>query len=446
MPQILQQTAQSQQPGLLLERVWRLLTAVMTRPTYLELLVENGGALKQLLALCESSAMVAEQLARYPILLDELLDPCLLAKPTPLDQYRQELQQFMLRILPEDEEGQLEGLRQFKQIQQLRVAAADVSGKLPLMKVSDHLTRLAEVLIEAVANLAWQQLVGRHGLPRVGEYGIERGFAIIGYGKLGGLELGYGSDLDLVFVHDCQAQQPTQGPKAIDSGRFYLKLAQRILHIFTTRTSSGILYDVDMRLRPSGKSGLLVSSCHAYQSYQLNEAWVWEHQALVRARLVYGAEPFRQWFSDVRVQVLQQERDESKLRDEVRLMRQKMMEQSAPRGGFDLKRSHGGIIDIEFIAQYLVLRYTSPACEAMSRWSDTIRILDEAVLAGLLEQEQAKRLQGAYRKLRELIHRHTLDRLEPHLDDVSPERQWVIDAWQQLLGSGGVETKEPQQG
>jgi glutamate-ammonia-ligase adenylyltransferase len=195
--------------------------------------------------------MVASQLARYPLLLDELLDPNTLYQPTATDAYRDELRQYLLRVPEDDEEQQLEALRQFKQAQLLRIAAADIAGTLPVMKVSDHLTWLAEAIIDAVVQQAWTQMVARYGQP-THLANVRARFCGVGYGKLGGWELGYSSDLDLMFLHDCPMDVMTDGEREIDGRQFYLRLAQRIMHLFSTRTSSGILYEVDARcVRPA---------------------------------------------------------------------------------------------------------------------------------------------------------------------------------------------------
>lgn len=270
--------------------------------------------------MCQS--WIAQQLAKFPMLLDELIDPAQLYDTTSLDDYGSELRQYLLRVPEEDMEQQMEALRQFKLSQQLKIAAADVTGVLPIMQVSDHLTFLAEAIIEQVVQQAWQQMTERHGVPP-GLADGEIGFAVVGYGKLGGIELGYGSDLDLVFLHNAKGGS-TDGDKPLDVGHFYLKLAQRILHLFSTRTMSGELYEVDMRLRPSGASGLLVSEIGHFGEYQQQEAWTWEHQALVRARFVFGDNALAQEFQAVRDSVLRQARDRKQLASEVREMRLKM--------------------------------------------------------------------------------------------------------------------------
>ena len=438
MPELLRLVVASREPARLFERVCTLLTRIFTRSAYLQLLAENPAALRQLVRLCDESNLVSEQLARYPILLDELLDPQHLYHPTPLDQYKPQLRQFLLRIPEEDVEQQMEALRQFKQVQLLRIVAADIAGALPLMKVSDHLTWLAEAITEEVVNQAWAQMSERYGVPPEVAVSGQRGFAVVAYGKLGGIELGYGSDLDLVFLHGGDPNSYTDGRKPIDSRQFYLRLAQRILHLFSTRTPSGILYEIDMRLRPSGDSGLLVSSLSAYEQYQQQEAWTWEHQALVRARPIYGDDAVVAEFARIRRDVLAKERDLPTLAREVREMRQKMRDHllKAGEGEFDLKQSPGGMVDIEFIAQYLVLAHACGEPDALTRWSDNVRIFDECVMAGVLTLEQAEGLKQAYLEIRNLGHRLNLSEISRKVgDDQLPrERGHVLAVWQQLLG------------
>lgn len=444
MPELLKLVAGSREPGRLFERLCQLLARIFTRSAYLQLLAENPGALRQLVRLCEASHLVSEQLSRYPILLDELLDPQHLYHPTPLDHYKPQLRQFLLRIPEEDVEQQMEALRQFKQVQLLRIVAADIAGALPLMKVSDHLTWLAEAIIGEVVNQAWSQISERYGVPpEVAESG-ERGFAVVAYGKLGGIELGYGSDLDLVFLHSGAPGGYTNGPKSIDSRQFYIRLAQRVLHLFSTRTPSGILYEIDMRLRPSGDAGLLVSSLEAFERYQQEEAWTWEHQALVRARPVYGDERLLAEFARVRREVLARERDPAELAKAVREMRAKMRDHllKAGEGEFDLKQSPGGMVDIEFIAQYLVLANACEHPQALTRWSDNVRIFDECVMAGVMDLADAEGLKHAYLEIRNLGHRLNLSEVSRRVGDeqLLTERQHVLRLWQQWLecGADGV--------
>ncbi|MFM2483209.1 bifunctional [glutamate--ammonia ligase]-adenylyl-L-tyrosine phosphorylase/[glutamate--ammonia-ligase] adenylyltransferase [Celerinatantimonas sp. YJH-8] len=410
MPVFLQMIAAHAQSDILAPRLFALLEAILSRSAYLQLLLENSGALQQLFRLCEASALVAEKLQMYPMLLDELLDPQILYQPVSESSYQAQLNTFMLRIEPDDLEQQMEALRQFKQIQILHIAASDIVGALPVMKVSDHLTVLAEAITGKVVQLAWQQMVQRYGYPQgIASEQSETGFAVIGYGKLGGIELGYGSDLDLVFMHNCESYAPTTGPKQIDSKQFYLRLAQRIMHLFQARTASGILYEVDMRLRPSGQAGLLVTSVDAFEAYQQQKAWTWEHQALVRARVIYGDAELQQRFSRIRHQILATVRDVNLLRQDVVTMRDKMQAHldRSNDSQVDLKQSRGGMVDIEFIAQFLVLAY-GYQFESLTQWSDNVRIFEQAHQAGLLSESEQHQLTQTYLDIRNQSHRLAL--------------------------------------
>ncbi|KYN81784.1 glutamine-synthetase adenylyltransferase [Vibrio cidicii] len=419
-----------------LPRVFFLLHSIVTRTTYLELLDEHPAALTQLVRLCTASPMISQQLARYPILLDELIDPQQLYNPIPLESYRTELRDFLARIPEEDMEQQMEALRQFKQICILRIAAADIAGVLPVMKVSDHLTYLAEAIVEAVVHQAWQQVAEKYGEPTHLKEREGKGFAVVGYGKVGGWELGYNSDLDVVFLHDCPTNVYTDGKKEIDGRQFYLRLAQRIIHIFSTRTASGILYEVDTRLRPSGASGLLVCPVDAFDEYQRQEAWTWEHQALVRARMIYGDDDLASEFARVRHEVLALPRDENQLKKEVAEMRVKMREHLGGKKAdrFMLKQDQGGITDIEFLAQYLVLNF-SASKPKMTRWCDNVRIFETSIAQGVMDESQALALTQAYTRMRDEIHKRNLLNLDADvaLDKFTAERQVVMDAWNAWL-------------
>lgn len=437
MPNLLAEVCARQEADTILSRLTPLLLGIMTRTTYLELLLESRAALAQLIRLCAASPMVASQLARYPLLLDELLDSATLYQPIAPDAYSDELRQYLMRVPEEDEEQQLEAVRQFKQAQQLRIAAGDIAGVLPVMKVSDHLTYLAEAIIAAVVQQAWGQMVARYGQPSHLQQREGRGFAVIAYGKLGGWELGYSSDLDLVFLLDCPADVMTDGERSIDGRQFYLRLAQRVMHLFSTRTSSGILYEVDARLRPSGAAGMLVSTVEAFDEYQRNEAWTWEHQALVRARMVYGESGVQQQFESIRRAILCRERDADALRTEVREMREKMRQHLANKDSslFDLKTDAGGITDIEFIVQYLVLRYAAHE-PRLTRWSDNVRILDLMAQYGVMEESEASALKLAYVTLRNELHHLALQELSGRVSQnrFVAERQLVQQSWNKWLG------------
>ncbi|HAL9672903.1 TPA: bifunctional [glutamate--ammonia ligase]-adenylyl-L-tyrosine phosphorylase/[glutamate--ammonia-ligase] adenylyltransferase [Escherichia coli] len=436
MPHLLSDVCAREDAAVTLSRITALLVGIVTRTTYLELLSEFPAALKHLISLCAASPMIASQLARYPLLLDELLDPNTLYQPTATDAYRDELRQYLLRVPEDDEEQQLEALRQFKQAQLLRIAAADIAGTLPVMKVSDHLTWLAEAMIDAVVQQAWVQMVARYGKPNHLNDREGRGFAVVGYGKLGGWELGYSSDLDLIFLHDCPMDAMTDGEREIDGRQFYLRLAQRIMHLFSTRTSSGILYEVDARLRPSGAAGMLVTSAEAFADYQKNEAWTWEHQALVRARVVYGDPQLTAHFDAVRREIMTLPREGKTLQTEVREMREKMRAHlgNKHRDRFDIKADEGGITDIEFITQYLVLRYAHEKPK-LTRWSDNVRILELLAQNDIMEEQEAMALTRAYTTLRDELHHLALQELPGHVpeDCFTAERELVRASWQKWL-------------
>ncbi|MGL4224589.1 MAG: bifunctional [glutamate--ammonia ligase]-adenylyl-L-tyrosine phosphorylase/[glutamate--ammonia-ligase] adenylyltransferase [Vibrio sp.] len=419
-----------------LARVLNLLHNIATRTTYLELLDEHPAALVQLVRLCTASPMISEQLARYPILLDELIDPQHLYHPIPLESYQSELRDFLARIPEEDMDQQMEALRQFKQISILRIAAADIAGALPIMKVSDHLTYLAEAIVEAVIRQAWLQVSSKYGEPTHLKQRDGKGFGVVGYGKVGGWELGYNSDLDIVFMHDCPAEVYTDGEKVIDGRQFYLRLAQRVMHIFSTRTASGILYEVDTRLRPSGVSGLLVCPTQAFDEYQRQEAWTWEHQALVRARMIYGDAPLQQAFATTRHEILCLPREPEQLKQEVVAMRLKMRDHLSGKkaGRFMLKQDQGGITDIEFLAQYLVLCFSHQQPQ-LTRWSDNVRIFESLMQHQVMDEAQALALTQAYTSMRDQIHRRNLLNQSADVRDTQfvVERQQVIQAWQQWL-------------
>lgn len=436
MPTVMDQLCQREDYLLLLPRILNILDKITLRTTYLELLQEREEILPLLLTLCGQSIMVAEQIARHPMLLDELIIQKSLTQVMALDQYKSALNDFLIRIPEEDEEALIDGLRQFKQSQILRIASADILGVLPVMKISDHLTYLAEAIIGAVVNMAWKSLTQRFGQPAHLHAG-EQDFAVIGYGKLGGIELGYNSDLDLVFLHNAPEDSETVGgKKSISSHQFYLKLAQKINAMFNLNTSAGVLYEVDMRLRPSGEAGLLVSTFSAYDHYQKNEAWTWESQALVRARCVYGSSELAARFEQIRQSTLALPRTSGQLQQEICEMRQKMYQHlsHSDEAHFHLKTDKGGITDIEFIAQYLVLNYAHQSPE-MAVWSDNVRIFDSAMSVGLLSEEEGERLKNGYTRLRNKIHHLNLLRRPSVVpsSEFANERDFVTQMWTKIF-------------
>ena len=435
MPRLLDAICNGQQAIMVFSRILPLLVNIVSRTTYLELLLEYPSALKQLIRLCSASPMISDQLAHYPILLDELIDINSLYQTIEPNEYKSQLYQYLLRIHVDDEEQQLEALRQFKQMQLLHIAAADVEHILTTMKVSDHLTYVAEALLDFVVQMAWSQMVERYGKP-AHLADNHKGLVVVAYGKLGGWELGYGSDLDLVFLHDCPANSVTNGDKQIDSRQFYLRLVQRIIHLFNVRTSFGILYEVDVRLRPQGDAGLLACSLDSFADYQMNEAWTWEHQALVRARAVYGENDLIKRFNQIRHDVLCKPRDENQLKTEVRQMREKMRNHLGTTQAelFNLKIDEGGIGDIEFLSQYLVLNYAH-SHPKMTTWSDNVRILELATHYQIMDSDEAEQLTQAYIDMRNQIHQLALQLLPSTVNSSQfyREKQIVKQSWQKWL-------------
>lgn len=438
IPLLLGAVCSTEAPSKTLMRVLLLIEAVTRRTSYLALLFENPMALSQLVRLCAASSWISSLLTQHPVLLDELLDPRTLYHPPDRQSLEQELRQMLSHIPPEDQERAMDAMRQFKQVNILRVAAADVSEAMPLMVVSDHLTNIAEVLLDEALTLAWNYLVARHGRPWCGDDVLcETGFAVIAFGKMGGLELGYGSDLDLVFLHSSDSEgRGTSGDKPVDNAVFYARLAQRTLHILGARTSAGVLYEVDMRLRPSGASGLMVSSVQAFADYEHKQAWTWEHQALVRARMVAGDPAIASQFDAIRREVLGQPRDKDNLRKEVQKMRERMRgELSSDKSDtFDLKQGLGGIADIEFMVQYGVLAWVHKY-PALLDFSDNIRLLEGLAREGCMDEVDVALLCDAYRTYRARLH-HLVLQDQPGLvpaTEFEQEREGVQRIWQELM-------------
>jgi len=436
MPQLLRAVALEPHAGEVLGRLLTLLEAVIRRTAYLDLLVENQPVLGHLVRLVAESPWVGEQLARQPALFDELLDPQQLYSPLHRDALEAELDTLLARVDSDDLEQQMERLRQFSLGNRLRVAAADLIRAIPLMVVSDYLTEIAEVVLGRVYRMAWEHMVERHGRPQQID-GDDSGFAVIGYGKLGGIELGYSSDLDLVFLHGSRdVNAVTDGKRSVSNDQFYIRLAQRMIHLLNTRTPSGQLYEVDTRLRPNGSSGLLVSSLNAFRAYQEKNAWTWEHQALIRARMVAGDTGVAAQFEAIRREVLGRARDPDALRDEVCQMRARMRTELDKSGAerFDPKQAVGGVADIEFMVQYAILRWSHDH-PALLAWTDNVRLLDSLAAEGLLPRDQADLLADTYRSLRAAAHRAALrgeDGLLP-AGEFAEARAAVSAVWHELM-------------
>jgi glutamate-ammonia-ligase adenylyltransferase len=337
----------------------------------------------------------------------------------------------------------------FRQVNILRVAAADVNGHLPLMKVSDHLSWIAETVLEHVMSLAWASLTLKHGYPP----GVSAqdppgtGFAVVAYGKLGGLELSYRSDLDLVFLHSAEPGSSTDGVKPIDGAQFYARLGQRMVHILTSPTRAGKLYETDMRLRPSGTSGPLVSRMEGFRRYQINEAWPWENQAIVRARPVAGDPLLATAFEAVRKEVLTRRRDGDELRREVAKMRERLRGEhgGADPGFFHLKQDTGGIVDIEFLVQYLVLLHAH-AHDPLTQWPDNVRLLVALIKTGVIDNRTAHLVKHIYLVYRATVHRLGLQRKKPLVPDgpFASYRRAVRGVWHRLMLDPSKEIRGPK--
>lgn len=423
-----------------LERLLRVISAIGGRSAYFALLNENPAARARFVTLCGGSEFLAGQVATHPLLLDDLIDPRVMATPPGRDQLAAELDERLAGVEPEDLERVMDALRNFQRAAVFRVAVADLTGRLPVMKVSDQLTWIAEVLLEACLRIARDDAEQRHGRPLCGDREDALrgcGMAIIGYGKLGGLELGYGSDLDLVFVHDASGEiQRTEGPAVIEAGMLFARMTRRIVHLLTTPTGAGRLYEVDTRLRPSGKGGLLVISLGAFEAYQNEHAWTWEHQALLRARAVAGDPGVRQAFEQLRVRSLVDAVRRAELRREVAEMRARMRSELSvgTAAMFDLKQDGGGIADIEFLVQYLVLQ-NAASRPGLLRWPDNMRQIEDLRDAGLLSVEDSRLLHEAYLDFRQRLHRLALSNapgLVP-IAEVAALRDRVSALWRRIM-------------
>ena len=417
IPRFLTLCAEEQNCDEALRRALNLLEAIARRAAYLAFLAEYPQASPSLVRILAASAWASDYLTQHPILLDELLDTRELYVAPDWSALDAQLA-AQLETYVGDTEREMDVLRQFQQAQTFHLLAMDLQGVLPLEKLSDHLSDLADLLLRHVLRLCWHDARKKHQ--------EHAQFAIIAYGKLGGKELGYASDLDLVFLYD--------DPHP-DAGQIYARLAQRINTLLSSHTIAGRLYEVDLRLRPNGESGLLVSSIEAFEDYQLNHAWVWEHQALTRARLCAGDAAVGAQFDRIRSKILCTPRDLVKLRNEVVEMRQKMHDGHPNKTGlFDIKHDSGGMVDIEFMVQFLVLAHSSAHPELTAN-SGNLALLDQAGKLGLIAIESSSAVRNLYRELRRIQHQMRLTNQSPcHIEqgrlDIAP----VVTLWKVLLG------------
>ena len=440
LPLLVKAASQVANPDDCLNRLLTLVESILRRSAYMSLLVENPLALSQLVKLCAASPWISSQLARHPMLLDELLDPRTLYDVPDRGQQVRKLTACITTAEETDLEQQMVLLREFRQIASLHVAAADITQVLPLMRVGDQLTELAEIQLAQILELSWRHMVARHGRPPCTDNDdlSHCGFSVLAYGKLGGLELGYGSDLDLVFVFDDKVNIGlTDGEKPVEPLVFYTRLAQRMIHFMNTVTAGGILYEVDMRLRPNGQSGLLVTDVSGFEAYQKYEAWTWEHQALVRARCVAGDSTLSEQIRAIRSEILAQKRDLTTLIKDVSEMRAKMREQlnKSTTELFDLKQGEGGITDIEFMVQYAALAWSSD-CPGLLVYTDNIRMLEALKTSEKLSEHDSNMLAGAYRFYRKLAN-HCILQEKPivvPIERVAAYRTQVASIWQRWFG------------
>jgi glutamate-ammonia-ligase adenylyltransferase len=308
------------------------------------------------------------------------------------------------------------------------------------MHVSDRLTDIAELIVNETLVLAWAQTTARHGVPRCGDDATalrSASMIVVGYGKLGGLELSYSSDLDLVFLHDSIGEmQRTDGAQPIENTIFFQRLAQRMVHLLTVHTSAGRLYEVDTRLRPGGNKGLLVQTIQSFKEYEFEEAWTWEHQSLLRARAIAGNAALREAFESARVEVLRKAVRRGDLKEEVRNMRAKMRDNlsKAKPGQVDLKQDAGGIADLEFLVQYWMLKWADRYPQIVI-FSDNIRQLESLASGDLVPQSRVDFLVSTYRRYREHMHHQALNGADSVIDaaDFAAERRGVMEIWAEVM-------------
>lgn len=426
VPQVIEAAARKARPDATLQRTLSLLETISRRAAYLALLQQYPVALQRLCDMTGASSWAASYLTRHPILLDELLDESLLHSAPDWQTFEHELRS-QLDALEPDTERQMDVLREQHHTQVFRLLAQDLAGSLSVETLADHLTRLADILLQATLEACWRKLNRRHtDTPN---------FAVIAYGKLGSKELGYASDLDIVFIYE--DDHP-------DAGETYARLAQRVLTWLSAQTSAGQLFETDTRLRPNGESGLLVSSFDAFAEYQQQRAWLWEHQALTRARICAqlanpsgASTPIETRFESLRSRILTRKRDWQMLCCDVLDMRNKMHEaHPAHAGSFDLKQDSGGLIDVEFIVQTLILGHAQAQPQLTGNLGN-IALLRLAGEVQLIPAELALACGNAYRELRRLQHQLRLNEesLRVPNDTLAIEQNAVRQLWHLLFGA-----------
>jgi len=418
MPLVISQVAEMQNADTTLMRIIDLLESICRRASYLALLAEHPQAMQLLIKLCSSSPWLTNYLVQHPILLDELLDTRTLYAAPDFSILRGDLLARLAEV-KDDVEREMDVFRHFKHANIFRFAAQDINGELSPEKLSDYLSELAQLILSMSLEVIWPNVRGKHlEVPK---------FAVIGYGKLGGKELGYASDLDIIFLYDDDASE---------AGEIYARFAQRINNWFNSLTSAGLLYETDMQLRPDGNSGLLVSSVIAFKEYQMQKAWVWEHQAITRARFVAGDKHIGDAFEKIRIEVMTQQRDNDALKLEVQSMREKMRSaQHIEANMFDIKHSIGGIIDVEFLVQYLVLAHAKQYPELTGNIGN-IGLLRLLASLNIIAQDLADKVVLAYRDYRHTQHMLKLQgaaHLRVEMSTVSEHAAAVSTLWSKVF-------------
>jgi glutamate-ammonia-ligase adenylyltransferase len=395
MPQLLAAAGLGNYPEKTLARLLNVMEAIGRRSAYLALLIENPLALSQLVKLCSASPWIAEWISLHPLLLDELLNPVSVAAMPGKNELAADLAQLLNQYDRDDLERLMEVLREFCNRHVLHLAAAEVGPGIAANVLGRQLSNIADVLIGASLDLAIEAMTQKHGTPQCASG--TPGFVVVGYGKLGGHELGFGSDVDIIFLHNNCTEGETDGKRSIANETYFARVTQRLIHILSTRTFGGILYEVDARLRPSGKSGPIVTSLDAFLKYQQERAWTWEYQALVRARPVAGDSELAGHFMEARQQILCQKREPQTLKKDVREMRAKMLASQKPHAAeeFDVKHDRGGIVDVEFMVQYWVLVWAHDH-PGLTQHTENCAILRALAEAGLIEPALAQVLLDAY--------------------------------------------------
>ncbi len=428
VPLAIQQAAKHPDADRAMAAFISVVEAIGRRSVYLSLLIENPIALKQLLHLCAASRWISNHIGRHPVILDELLNPLADIRNRSRDDLESELSHRLSQLDGDDEEGWMNTLREYQHAQVLQIAAADISGELDVMNIHQGLTRLANVLVHRVFDDAVRSVSNRLGSPS-----CQGG--MIAYGKFASSELGYHSDLDVIVCFD--SPDDCSPAEKMEAEYFYGRVGKRLIHLLTTRTRAGYLYQLDMRLRPSGRSGTLVTSLSGFSDYQLRHAWTWEHQALVRARVVIGNEAFTRRFEEARRGVLVLERDPGPLREDIRSMRRKMIDANCQSNEqvYDIKLDEGGIVDIEFLVQYWILRESHEHAE-LTEPRTTSACIAALVEQSVIDSNTGEEMLHCYETyLRHSLNLKLMDRpVLARQSELLAERSAIKSIWAETFG------------